>query len=89
MVHVIAFCHPNLYNVLLVTIGTAPGQFNVRLLTIVNTTEIVGEKSACDSTLSLVDNTTYYSTVVVSNGAMNSLSVTATSNGGWCIAVMV
>ncbi len=63
--------------------GTASGQSNVRSLTAVNETDYVGARSFCDDSLSLVDNTTYYSTVVVSNGAVNSLSVTVSSNGGW------
>ena len=42
----------------------------------------IAESRACASSLTLVHNTTYYSTLTVFNGAMNMQSTTVISDGG-------
>ena len=63
------------------TLGTTPGMSNTRPLTPLTPSELT-RRAACVTGLSLVSNATYYSTVVVSNGAVNTLNVIVISDGG-------
>lgn len=62
-------------------IGRTQGGSNVYPMTDLTPDEIA-ESRACTSSLTLVHNTTYYSTLTVFNGAMNMQSITVTSDGG-------
>lgn len=61
--------------------GIIRGMFSVRGLTPLSPSD-VSRRSACVSGLSLIPNTTYYSTLVVCNGAVNQQTVSVTSDGG-------
>jgi len=61
--------------------GIIRGMFSVRGLTPLSPSE-VSRRSACVSGLSLIPNTTYYSTLIVYNGAVNQQTVSVTSDGG-------
>lgn len=62
------------------TVGRTPGGSSVYPVTDLTPSEM-SESRACASSLTLVYNTTYYSTLFVYNGAMNVQSTTVTSDG--------
>ena len=62
-------------------LGTTPGAYNVNGLGPVAGSELA-LGNVCLSGLGLVHGTTYYSTIVATNGAVSPLSVTVTSSGG-------
>ena len=62
-------------------VGTTPGAYSVFGLGVVAGGDLaVG--AACRGGLVLAHGTTYYSTVVATNGAVNPLAVTVSSSGG-------
>ena len=60
--------------------GMTRGSFNVLPYLRLSASE-VSRRSACASGLSLIPNATYYSTLIVFNGAVNQQSVTVVSDG--------
>ena len=63
-------------------VGMTRGAFNVRPFLPPLSPSEVSRRSACASGLSLIPNATYYSTLIVFNGAVNQQSVTVVSDGG-------
>ena len=64
--------------------GMTRGAFNVRPSMALSPSE-VSRRSACASGFSLIPNATYYSTLIVFNGAVNQRSVIVVSDGGECV----
>ena len=63
--------------------GTAKGAYNAIGLTQVADSDLM-LGNVCRTGMILVHGTTYYSTIIAINGAMNPLSVTVTTDGGEC-----
>ena len=61
-------------------IGRTPGDSSVGVIDL--SSSEVARRRACASVMRLNHNTTYYSTLTVFNRAMNSQSISASSNGG-------